>query len=330
MIALAASGRKRPGSRATYTPARTMKILILGSAAGGGFPQWNCNCQLCEGQRSGTRRALARTQSSLAISPDGENWVLINASPDVGQQIRNHVQLQPRRGPRDTPIKAVVLMDAQIDHVTGLLSLREGPPVQLYCTPCVHGDLTNGLRLLPALNHYCGVHWHSLPIEGNRRAFEFCIEAVPTLRYRAIAIPGKAPPYSPHRTAPALGDNVALMVEDMTSGKRLFYAPGLAHVGQAELGHMKEASCLIVDGTFWTENEMVDAGIGTKHARDLGHLPQSGPEGMMAALTVLSASRKILIHVNNSNPILDEDSDQRKELDRHGIEVAHDGLEIDL
>ena len=140
-----------------------MKILVLGSGAGGGFPQWNCNCRLCAGHRQGALAAHARTQSSIAVSPDGHSWVLLNASPDIGTQIRNHPQLHPRDAggkQRNTPIKAVVLMDAQIDHVTGLLGLREGPRIDLYATPCVFEDLTTGLPLLNVLEHYCGTRWH--------------------------------------------------------------------------------------------------------------------------------------------------------------------------
>jgi len=307
-----------------------MKILVLGSGAGGGYPQWNCNCELCAGVRSGTTRATPRTQSSIAVSPDGERWVLLNASPDLGQQIRHQAALHPRGAPRHTPIEAVVLMDAQIDHVTGLLSLREGPPIELYCTPCVFEDLTSGLPILPALQHYCGVHWHILPVAGDDTIAEFQIDAAPGLRFRAMAIAGKAPPYSPHRNDPQVGDNIALVVDDTATGERLFYAPGLAQIGDCERLAMQGASCVMVDGTFWNDDEMIAAGLVPKTAEELGHLPQSGPQGMVAALAALPARRKVLIHINNSNPILDEDSEQRRELHRNGIEVAHDGMEIDL
>jgi len=307
-----------------------MKILVLGSGAGGGFPQWNCNCALCSGVRRGTTRAASRTQSSIAVSQDGEHWVLLNASPDLGAQIRNQPALHPRKAPRDTPIQAVVLMDAQVDHVTGLLSLREGPPIELYCTPCVFEDLTSGLPILPTLQHYCGVRWHLLPVAGETTVAEFHIDALPGLRLRAMAIAGKAPPYSPHRNDPAVGDNIALVIDDSGSGERLFYAPGLAHIGECEQLAMAGATCVMVDGTFWTDDEMVSAGLVPKTATELGHLPQSGSLGMLAALAPLAARRKVLIHINNSNPILDEDSVQRRELQRHGIEVAHDGMEIEL
>ena len=199
-----------------------MKILVLGSGAGGGFPQWNCNCANCAGQRSGRIRATERTQSSIAVSGDGLSWVLLNASPDIGEQIRRHPQLHPRHGLRDTPIKAVVLMDAQIDHVTGLLGLREGPCIDLYATPCVFEDLTSGLPLLNVLQHYCGTRWHMLAVDGARTRFEFEIEAVPGLRLTALAIPGKAPPYSPHRREQVVGDNIALRIESLVDGRSLF------------------------------------------------------------------------------------------------------------
>ncbi len=310
-----------------------MKILVLGSGAGGGFPQWNCNCANCAGQRSGQLRARERTQSSIAVSADGVSWVLLNASPDIGTQIRHQPQLHPRHGLRDTPIQAVVLMDAQIDHVTGLLGLREGPCIDLYATPCVFEDLTSGLPLLNVLQHYCGTRWHMVPVDGPRTSAEFTVEAAPGLRFTALAIPGKAPPYSPHRREQMTGDNIALRIEDVASGRSLFYSPGLAHVGEQELGWMNGADCVLVDGTFWLEDEMPRAGLGTKAASDMGHLPQqghAGRPGMLDALRDARAVRKVLIHINNSNPILDEDSAQRRTLDSLGIEVAHDGLEISL
>ena len=310
-----------------------MKILVLGSGAGGGFPQWNCNCGNCAGQRSGRVRARERTQSSLAVSGDGVSWVLLNASPDIGEQIRRHPPLHPRQGLRDSPIKAVVLMDAQIDHVTGLLGLREGPCIDLYATRCVFEDLTSGLPLLDVLQHYCGTRWHPLAIDGARTRFEFEIEAAPNLRFTALAIPGKAPPYSPHRREQVVGDNIALRIEDRADGSSLFYSPGLAQVGEDELAWMNAADCVLVDGTFWQHDEMQRAGLGGKTAADMGHLAQQGAPGrpgMLDALRDVRASRKVLIHINNSNPILDEDSAPRRMLDSLGIEVAHDGMEIQL
>jgi pyrroloquinoline quinone biosynthesis protein B len=171
-----------------------MKILVLGSGAGGGFPQWNCNCTLCCGQRLGQLSAHARTQSSIAVSADGQSWVLLNASPDIGQQMRKHPQLHPRHGLRDTPIKGVVLMDAQIDHVTGLLGLREGPCIDLYATPCVFEELTTGLPLLNVLEHYCGTRWHIVPVAGNRLSADFAVEGFASLRFTALAIPARRRP----------------------------------------------------------------------------------------------------------------------------------------
>lgn len=310
-----------------------MKVLVLGSGAGGGFPQWNCNCRLCAGQRQGVLDACARTQSSIAVSADGESWVLLNASPDIGQQIRSHAQLHPRHGLRDTPIKAVVLMDAQIDHVAGLLGLREGPRIDLYATPCVFEDLTTSFPVLGVLEHYCGTRWHMLAVAGTQTRIDFGVAGFPSLRFTAVAIPGKAPPYSPHRREQAVGDNIALLIEDLQSGQRLFYAPGLAEVGHEELRWMHDADCLLLDGTFWTEDEMRHAGLGTRTASDMGHLPQTGTgprAGMVDALLATPARRKVLIHINNSNPILDAASAQRQLLERHGIEVAYDGMEIAL
>ena len=274
-----------------------MRVLVLGSGAGGGCPQWNCNCAVCAAARNGSRLIRPRTQSSIAVSPDGKRWVLMNASPDIGQQLRVQPILHPKQGLRDTPIKAVVLMDAQIDHATGLLSLREGPPIELYVTPCVFEDLTTGLPILNVLDHYCGVRWHMLPVAGEQRVAEFAIAGFETLRFRAVAIPGKAPPYSPHRHDPKVGDNIALEVTDLDTGRRLFYAPGL----------------------------------GTKPAASMGHLPQTsrpGVPGMMDALDQTRAHRKLLIHNNNSNPILDDYGPERAELAHRGIEVAYDGMEI--
>ncbi|MNK79881.1 Coenzyme PQQ synthesis protein B [compost metagenome] len=306
-----------------------MKILVLGSGAGGGFPQWNCNCRLCAGQRSGQVRATPRTQSSIAVSADGERWILLNASPDLGAQLRASPALWPRHGLRHSPIEAVVLMDSQIDHVAGLLSLREGQRLQLYCTPEAHDDLSGSLPLLRTLDSYCGVTWHPLSLEPGGGAWH----DIAGLRLQAVPVPGKAPPYSPRRQTEARSENAAVLIEDPATGKRVLYAPGLAQVGEAERRSLDACDCVLVDGTFWTEDEMVAAGLGKKHAADMGHLPQcDGPHGpgMLQALDACAARRKVLIHINNSNPILDEDGPQRAQLVRRGIEVAFDGMALEI
>jgi pyrroloquinoline quinone biosynthesis protein B len=315
-----------------------MKIIVLGSAAGGGFPQWNCNCRNCAGVRSGTLAATPRTQSSIAVSGDGNDWVLINASPDILAQIRATPALQPARAKRDSGIAAVMLMDAQIDHVTGLLMLREGKPLPLYCTASVWNDLNTSLPLAPVLSHYCGVHWHALQAIGDGPGMQAVqVPGIGGIRFTPLVLSSKAPPYSPHRAQPAVGDNIGLLIEDTDSGKSVFYAPGLGMIEPQVDAAMRRADCVLVDGTFWRADEMIELGFSSKSAADMGHLPQSGEAGMIAVLDSLdahrdarrqAARRKILIHINNTNPILDDDSAQRALLARHGIEVAFDGMEI--
>lgn len=304
-----------------------MKIIVLGSAAGGGFPQWNCNCRNCSGLRTGAIRARARTQSSIAVSSDGRDWVLVNASPDILAQIRATPALQPARSTRDSGIAAVMLMDAQIDHVTGLLMLREGKPLPLYCTQPVWHELNNGLPLACVLAHYCGVHWHELAVDGDAA---MQVPGIDGIRFTPIPLSSKAPPYSLHREHPEPGDNIGLLIEDAASGKSAFYAPGLGAIDARVDAALRRADGVLVDGTFWTADEMIALGLSKKSAADMGHLPQSGDAGMIAVLDGIGERRKVLIHINNTNPILDEDSAQRATLARHGIEVAFDGMEIDL
>ncbi|KQV36482.1 pyrroloquinoline quinone biosynthesis protein PqqB [Massilia sp. Root335] len=302
-----------------------MNIVVLGSAAGGGFPQWNCNCRNCAGLRNGTVRATARTQSSIAVSSNGTDWVLINASPDILAQIRATPALQPARARRDSGIAAVMLMDAQIDHVAGLLMLREGKELPLYCTAPVWRELNGALPLVPVLSHYCGVRWHALSMEGGVR-----VPGIDGIRFTPLALASKAPPYSDHREHPEAGDNIGLLIEDVGTGKSAFYAPGLGAIDPRVEAAMRKADCVLVDGTFWDADEMIAPGLSGKTAADMGHLPQSGEGGMIAVLDGIGTRRKVLIHINNTNPILDEDAEQRAVLARHGIEVAFDGMEIAL
>ena len=306
-----------------------MKIRVLGSAAGGGFPQWNCNCDNCSGVRNGTLRARPRTQSSIAVrGADPAAWVLVNASPDILEQLRAFPDLLPARARRDSAIAAIVLVDGQIDHTTGLFMLRESSrPLPLWCTDAACADLTGGNPILGVLRHYCGVERHTLTPGG----VAFTIDTVPGVLWRALAVPGKPAPYSPHREAPVSGDNVALVIRDAVTQRTAVYAPGLGSMQEAVWQAMQAAACVLVDGTFWTDDEMIALGISRKRAREIGHLPQSGSGGMLEWLQQLPpATRRILIHVNNTNPILDEDSPERAELTRRGIEVAWDGLEVEL
>ncbi|WP_413043601.1 pyrroloquinoline quinone biosynthesis protein PqqB [Pseudomonas sp. YJ42] len=303
-----------------------MFIQILGSAAGGGFPQWNCNCANCAGLRAGTIRAQARTQSSIAISDDGEHWILCNASPDIRVQLESFPKLQPARAPRDTAIGAIVLLDSQIDHTTGLLTLREGCPHEVWCTEMVHQDLSTGFPLFKMLEHWNGgLRWNPIALERS-----FRIPACPNLRITPIPLRSSAPPYSPHRNDPHPGDNIGLLIDDEKTGGTLFYAPGLGKVSAELLEIMRGADCLLVDGTLWRDDEMLMREVGTKLGTEMGHLQQSGPGGMIEVLDGMPAARKILIHINNTNPILDENSPERGELDAHGIEVSFDGMSIEL
>jgi pyrroloquinoline quinone biosynthesis protein B len=186
--------------------------------------------------------------------------------------------------------------------------------------------LSSGFPIFPILEHYCRIEQHPVPLDGR----SFAIPGIADLRFHSHALKSKAPPYSPHRHDPHPGDNIGMLVEQLSTGKRLYYAPGLGEIEPHVHEAMTNADCVLVDGTFWQEDEMARAGVAHKLAREIGHLPQSGPGGMIEALDGLAKPRKILIHINNTNPILDEDSPERRELDAHGIEVAYDGMEIIL
>jgi len=303
-----------------------MKIRVLGSGAGGGFPQWNCNCRNCHGVRRNTINATPRTQSSIAVSTDSKNWLLFNTSPDILAQLHAFPEIQPKEGVRDTGIKAIMLIDSQIDHTTGLLMLREGNPLDVYCTEMVKQDLSTGFPVFKMLEDYCTVNHHPIPSDGS----SFTIPRIEDLRFYTHTLKSKAPPYSPHRNDPHEGDNIGVIIEQISTGKKVYYSPGLGEIEPHVMNAMQEADCVMVDGTFWTDDEMPSQNISPKRAREIGHLPQSGESGMIEVLNKVENTRKILIHINNTNPILDEDSEQRKILDTAGIEVSYDGMEIIL
>ena len=325
LIAGIALLRARTAHRPLVPSYPIVRVHVLGAAAGGGFPQWNCNCRNCDGVRRGQISARPRTQSSIAVSADGTSWVLLNASPDILAQLRIFPEAQPCRAVRDTGIVGVVLMDSQIDHTTGLLMLREGGPLRVYCTDPVRDDLTTANPLFHILDNYCGVEWCRIDSDGDSR---FRVDGALGLSFGAIALASKAPPYSPHRRDPHAGDNVGLVVTDEATDRSLFYAPGLGRIEPHLRAIFARTDCLLVDGTFWTEDEMIRLEVGSKRAADMGHLPQSGTGGMIEELAAYPQARKILIHINNTNPILDEDSPERARLTAAEIEVAYDGMQL--
>jgi len=303
-----------------------MYIYVLGSAAGGGFPQWNCNCPNCHGVRTGSIQAKARTQSSIAVSENGTDWVLLNASPDIRQQLFEFKAAQPARKLRDTGITSVILMDSQLDHTTGLLTLREGCPMNVWCTEMVHQDLTSGFPVFNMLKHWNGgLQYHEI---NPKQAFK--IDGFESLEFLPLIIKSAAPPYSPHRNDPHDGDNIALIIKDHKTQKQLFYAPGLGKIDDQIMQIMQSSDCVMIDGTLWTDDEMQQTGVGTKTGREMGHLYISGEGGSLSYLNQLNTPKKVLIHINNTNPILNENSSQFAELKANGVEVAYDGMQIEL
>ncbi|TGU86770.1 pyrroloquinoline quinone biosynthesis protein PqqB [Acinetobacter pittii] len=303
-----------------------MYIYVLGSAAGGGFPQWNCNCPNCHGVRTGSIQAKARTQSSIAVSENGTDWVLLNASPDIRQQLFDFKAAKPARKLRDTGITSVILMDSQLDHTTGLLTLREGCPMNVWCTEMVHQDLTSGFPVFNMLKHWNGgLQYNEI---NPKQAFK--IDGFENLEFLPLIIKSAAPPYSPHRNDPHDGDNIALIIKDHKTQKQLFYAPGLGKIDDQIMQIMQSSDCVMIDGTLWTDDEMQQTGVGTKTGREMGHLYISGEGGSLSYLNQLSTPKKVLIHINNTNPILNENSTQFAELKANGVEVAYDGMQIEL
>ncbi|WP_194437790.1 pyrroloquinoline quinone biosynthesis protein PqqB [Vibrio fluminensis] len=305
-----------------------MRILILGSAAGGGFPQWNCHCENCSGVRNGTINAQARTQSSIAVSADGNNWVLINASPDIRQQINQSPQLWPLNQQRGSNIKAAILTDSQVDHTTGLLTLREGLPLDVYCTNVVHEDLTTAFPLFPMLQHWHGGLKHHLI--GTDHQHGFTIQQATGLTFFPVHLESNAPPYSPYRDDVVPGNNIGLKVVDNASGKYLFYAPGIVESTPLVESMLSKAECALIDGTLWLDDEMIKNGFGHKLGSQMGHMPVNGENGSVALLNHFEIRRKILIHINNTNPILNEDSSAHQFVIDNGVEIATDGMEITI
>lgn len=309
-----------------------MWLRVLGSAAGGGYPQWNCGCPTCRAVRDGTRPARARTQSSIAVSPNRERWFLFNASPDIRAQFEAFPGLHPGDD-RATPLQAVLLTDAEIDHTLGLLLLREGRGIRLHATEATYATLTSGTGVLTTLERYCPVEWtrvvpgQDVSLGGlSYRAFD-----VPTAKHDRFGTgTDTATERSASGTSISAGRVVGYRLTDERTGRTAVYLPGVQELTPAVLTELEDCACLLIDGTCWHDDELIRLGLAQKTAHEMGHLCIGGPEGSLEQLSRLPIERKIYIHINNTNPILLEDSPERCEVERSGMEVATDGLEVEV
>jgi len=304
-------------------------IRVLGAAAGGGFPQWNCGCPNCRGVRSGTIRATARTQESVAVSGDGAHWFLLNASPEIREQIERFPGLHPR-GPRQSPIGALVLTNGDLDHTLGLLSLRESHPLAVYASDRVRLGFTEGNVLYRTLERFPGqVTWRPLKL-GREEALAGVDGRESGLFVEAVAVPGKLPIHLESTAAPDPEDNIGLRIREASTGRRLAYFPAAGGLTDAVRDALADADCVFFDGTFWASDELPALGLGTKRAEDMAHLPVGGAQGSLATLRGLAARRRVYIHINNTNPLLRDDSPERAEAEVAGWEIARDGMEVTL
>jgi pyrroloquinoline quinone biosynthesis protein B len=308
-----------------------MLIKVLGSAAGGGLPQWNCNGRNSADARRGGAWIKPRTQASVAVSADGKQWVLLNAAPDLRQQINDTPELHPapEEGPRNSPIKAAVLSNGDVDAIAGLLCLREGQPFTVYGTPRVLGVLASNsvFDVLDAhlVKRVPMTYGEPFAVEGPQGPLGLTIEA--------FDVPGKVPLYLEDERAGAgfgtqEGDTAGLKVSETASGKHFFFIPGCSKVDDALRARLKDAPLLFFDGTLYTNDEMIVQGLLNKTGERIGHIIMSGEQGSMAQLAPLDIARKIYIHVNNSNPALREDSPERAAVEAAGWEVSFDGMEV--
>jgi pyrroloquinoline quinone biosynthesis protein B len=298
-----------------------LTVIVLGAAAGGGVPQWNCRCPVCVRARAGDGSVTARSQASLAVSADGERWTLLNASPDLPAQLRATPALHPRHATRESPIEAVVLTGAEIDEIAGLLSLRERTPFTLYAA-------AQTLQILAENSVFGALAPDLVPripvIQGEALRLPGGIEA------ELFAVPGKVPLYLEGQNAEdGVEAETNFGVELRAAGKRLAYVPGAAAMPPALRARLEQADVLLFDGTLYTDDEMIRGAAGTKTGRRMGHMPIEGTEGSLVALAGLKA-RRIFTHINNTNPILIEDSPERRRVSAAGWEVAVDGMEIVL
>jgi pyrroloquinoline quinone biosynthesis protein B len=312
-----------------------MLVKILGSAAGGGFPQWNCACPNCRALRAGTFKGKARTQTQVAISADGKSWFLLGASPDLRAQIEATPELQPdgkETGVRQSPIAGVVLSNADVDHALGLLLLRELQPLRVYATPSVRSILREDNSMFAMLERVPGqVTWTRLTPGA---IFELLDPAGNGfgLHCKSISLGAHYPAYvsnswwSEHKADDA---SLGLIIEP-PSGKRLACMPAVPEITDALLQELERADVVLFDGTFWSDDELIRTQGSGQTARQMGHVPVSSPDGTLVKLAQLPRPRKIYIHINNTNPILNQDGPEHRQVRDAGWEIAEDGWQFEI
>jgi pyrroloquinoline quinone biosynthesis protein B len=306
-----------------------MRIRVLGAAAGGGLPQWNCGCANCRDARSGHPGVTPQTQECVAVSADAERWVLLNASPEIRAQIESFPALHPR-APRHSPIAAVVLTNGDLDHTLGLLSLRESHPLTLYATQCVRRGFVEGNVLYRTLERFPGqVTWKML-VPGQELPVSGADNEPTGLSVEAVAAPGKPPLHLEELAASDPGENVGVVIHEPATGRRLAYFSAAGGLTAAMRQAIDRADCVFFDGTFWSSDELVTLGLGTRRAEDMAHLPVGGANGSLELLAGARARRRLYIHINNTNPLLRAHSPERVETEARGWEIARDGMEFTL
>jgi pyrroloquinoline quinone biosynthesis protein B len=303
-----------------------MIIKVLGSAAGGGYPQWNCACQNCKRLRSGDPFVSARRNDSLAVSPDGIRWVLLNASPDICIQSDAHACLHPGSSLRGSPIQSVLLTDAELDHTTGLLQLRQGSSIEVYAPSPVLFALANGFPIRQILEPYASYRWLETIPE----------EIFPLFGGQLLVCPFYLSDKPPRYVLPQHPDRerepwvIGYRIMDRTTKGVVVYAPGIETWSPTLERHLEGADCLFLDGTFWQGDELRVLGVSELDASDMGHLPIAGTNGSAERLARLPARRKVYVHINNTNPMLADNSPERRSLTALGIEVGFDGMEMEV
>ncbi len=308
-----------------------LRVVVLGAAAGGGVPQWNCGCLVCRAART-EHPELQSTQASIAISTDGEYWFLVNASPDLRQQLIATPQLHPKAGKlRHSPISGVILTNGEIDAVAGLLSMREGSPFTVYA----HGKVLAILGDNSIFNVLNEKTVKRQPIELDA-AFEPTLpDGAPSgIEILPFAAPGKGAWYLESKAHPAgdtgAGDTLGLRIGDKATGKYFYFLAACAEVTDDLKSRLAGAPLIFFDGTVWRDDELIMAGLGTKTGQGMGHIAMSGDRGAIIALSDLNIGRKIFLHINNSNPALLHDSTERQQAERAGWQIPADGTEITL